>query len=104
MAKKEYANEDQKEYPSLFNTFRPGQRVVRQYKKDSGEIEEYEGIIMAMDAYNMEIYWDTVDGDYDPFEIIDDFTLCDADEVYNGSQEYSPIKRKKKGIADYFDI
>ncbi len=104
MAKKQYNNANQKEYPSLFNTFRPGQRVVRQYKKDSGEIEEYEGIIMAMDAHNMEIYWDTVDGDYDPFEIVDDFTICDADEVYNGSQEYSPIKQKKKRIVDYFDI
>jgi hypothetical protein len=49
----------------------------------------------------MEIYWDTIDGEYSPDQIVDDFTLCDADEVYNGTQEYSPIKRKKKRIADY---
>ena len=97
--KKEYIHE--KGYPSLYDKFKPGQRVVRQYKKETGELEEYEGIIMAMDTEAMEIYWDTIDGEYSPDQIVDDFTLCDADEVYNGTQEYSPIKRKKKRIADY---
>lgn len=104
MVKKQYISLRQKGYPSLYETFRPGQRVVRQHKKDSGELAEYEGIIMTMDPYSMEVYWDTIDGDYNPYEIADDFTLCDSDEVYNGTQEYSPIKRKKKRIADYFDF
>jgi len=101
---KRMENGKKKEYPSLYDDFKPGQRVIREYKNDSGEIEEYEGIIMAMDPEYMEIYWDTIDGEYSPDQIIDDFTLCDADEVYNGNQEYSPIKRKKKGITDYFEL
>jgi hypothetical protein len=103
MAKKnEY--EKPKQYPSLYEEFKPGERVCRRLKKESGEVEEYEGIIMAMDPDYMEIYWDTIDGEYSPEQIIDDFTLCDADEVYNGNREYSPIKRKKKKIADYLDM
>lgn len=102
MNKKE--NVKSKGYPSLYDAFKPGQRVIREFKKESGEIEEYEGIIMAMDPEYMEVYWDTIDGEYSPDQINDDFTLCDADEVYNGNREYSPIKRKKKNIADYFEL
>lgn len=101
---KKNSNEKSKEYPSLYDEFKPGERVIRQYKNESGEIEEYEGIIMAMDPEFMEVYWDTIDGEYSPDQIIDDFTLCDADEVYNGTLEYSPIKHKKKGISDYLGI
>ena len=104
MVKKHPSTDKSKGYPSLYDNFRPGQRVIRQYKKESGDIEEYEGIIMAMDPDYMEVYWDTIDGEYSPIDIADDFTLCNADEVFNGNQEYSPIKRKKKRIADYFDI
>mgnify|MGYP006273054269 CR=1 FL=1 len=103
MSKKK-ENAKTKGYPSLYDEFKPGQRVIREYKKESGEIEEYEGIIMAMDPDYMEVYWDTIDGEYSPDQINDDFTLCDADEVYNGNMEYSPIKRKKKDIADYFEL
>ena len=99
-----YDNLKQKKYPSLYDKFKPGERVIRHYKKESGEIELYEGIIMAMDNEYMEIYWDTIDGEYNPYQIIDDFTLCDANEVYNGNLEYSPIRRKKKRLEDYFDL
>ena len=90
-----------REYPSLYDRFKPGERVTRQYKKKSGDVEEIEGIIMAMDPDYMEIYWDTIDGEYNPNLIDVDFTLCDAEEIYNGNQEYSPIKRKKKSMIDY---
>lgn len=100
MVKKNMENK-LKEYPSLYKEFKPGERVIRRCKKESGEIEEYEGIIMAMDPDYMEIYWDTIDGEYNPNMIDDDFTLCDAEEVYDGNQAYSPIKRKKKNMIDY---
>ncbi len=103
MAKKDEEKKS-KAYPSLYEEFKPGERVIRRLKKDSGEIEEYEGIIMAMDPDYMEVYWDTIDGEYSPDQIIDDFTLCDADEVFNGNQEYSPIKHKKKNVSDYLDL
>lgn len=99
--RKNKTTEKPKGYPSLYDDFKPGERVVRQYKKESGEVEEYEGIIMAMDAEYMEVYWDSIDGEYSPDQIVDDFTLCDVDEVYNGNQEYSPIKKKEKRIIDY---
>ena len=88
---KKYLESKHKEYPSLYKNFKPGERVVRRYKKESGETEEYEGIIMAMDPDNMEIYWDTIDGEYSPDQIMDDFTLCDAEEVYFLNQ--SPIEK-----------
>jgi hypothetical protein len=100
---KKYLDSKHKEFPSLYKNFKPGERVVRSYKNESGEIEEYEGIIMAMDPDYMEIYWDTIDGEYNPDLIMDDFTLCDAKEVYDGNQEYSPIKHKKKRIVDYLE-
>ena len=102
MVKKNLDSKD-KQYPSLYDNFRPGERVVRRFTNESGEIEEYEGIIMAMDPDYMEVYWDTIDGEYSPDQIMDDFTLCDAEEVYNGNQEYSPIKHKKKRVVDYLE-
>lgn len=101
---KKILKERSKEYVSLYDEFKPGERVIRHYKKKSGEVEEYEGIIMAMDQEYMEVYWDTIDGQYCPDQIVDDFTLCDADEVFNGSEDYSPIQHKKKKVSDYLDI
>lgn len=87
-------------YPSLYDEFQPGDRVYRKITVEKGKTEEYEGIIMAMDTDRMEVYWDTVDGEYNPSIIDEDFTMCSVDEVLNGNQECSPIKRKHKGIID----
>jgi hypothetical protein len=89
-------------YTSLFDVFEPGQRVKRIFTSDDGIIEEYEGIIMAMDNEKMEIYWDTLDGQYCPELIEEDFTMCCIDEVFNGSEEFSPIKKKTMSFIDYF--
>lgn len=93
-------NEKQDEYSSLYDVFQPGDRVYRKMIVDKHKIKEYEGIIMAMDAENMEIYWDTIDGEYNPNIIDDDFTLCSIDEALNGNEEFSPIKRKRKSFID----
>lgn len=87
-------------YPSLYEKFQPGDRVFRKMSLTNGKTEEYEGIIMAMDNDKIEVYWDTIDGEYNPSLIDDDFTLCSVDEVMDGNEEYSPIKRKQKGIID----
>jgi hypothetical protein len=90
----------QGKYPSLYDLFQPGERVKRNIKGDEGRIDEYEGIIMAMDHNQMEVYWDTMNGDYSPDLIDEDFTLCSVDEVLNGNQECSPIKKKRRSIID----
>ena len=90
-----------RKYPSLFDHFKPGERVVRSIRRDNGTIEVYEGIIMALDNDKMEIYWDTLDGQYSPDAIQNDFTLCCVDEVLDGSNEYSPIKHKKLSYIDW---
>ncbi|MFO8077625.1 MAG: hypothetical protein R6U21_03155 [Thermoplasmatota archaeon] len=97
---KKIENEKPVKYPSLYEKFQPGDRVYRKINVDNGKTEEYEGIIMAMDNDKMEIYWDTIDGEYNPSLIDDDFTLCSVDEVLNGTEEYSPMKRKHKGIIE----
>ncbi|MFH1014067.1 MAG: hypothetical protein V1769_06135 [Thermoplasmatota archaeon] len=87
-------------YPSLFTYFKPGERVSRNLRNDEGELEVYEGIIMALDDDRMEIYWDTLDGKYRPEVIEKDFTMCHVDEVLHGTENYSPIKRKKHSYID----
>ena len=99
---KKISAQNEGKYPSLYDLFQPGERVKRKIKGDEGRIDEYEGIIMAMGEDQMEIYWDTMNGDYNPELIEEDFTLCSADEVVNGSQECSPIKKKRRSIIDEF--
>ena len=53
-----------------------------------------------MDNNQMEVYWDTLNGDYTPELIDEDFTLCSVDEVLNGNQECSPIKKRRRSIID----
>jgi hypothetical protein len=94
-------NRLEKNYPSLYNHFRPGERVTRIRRKDNGKIETYEGIIIALDEERMQIYWDTLDGEYNPEIIKDDFTLCHVDEIFNGTDKYSAIKHKKNSYIDW---
>lgn len=87
-------------YPSLFQKFKPGDRVIRNWNGFKGNNEEYEGIIMTMDTDYLEIYWDTKNKTYCPKSIEEDFTKCSIDEVYNGNEEFSPIKSKKSSLND----
>lgn len=93
---------DYRSYPSLslYDYFKPGDRVKRKFRDDEGRMEEYEGIIMNMDGEHLEIYWDTIDGSYCPDLIEDDFTSCPVDEVMNGTEEFSPIKQKRFRYMD----
>jgi len=83
-------------YHCLYEEFEPGERVVRYLRKETGEYQKYEGIIMGVDDESIDIYWDTIDNTYCPDAIKEDFTLLSHDEIYNGNDEYTPIKRKKE--------
>jgi hypothetical protein len=101
MIKKQYKDQIN-QYPSLYDLFEPGERVRRKMKGEQGQTDVIEGIIMAMDSDQMEIYWDTLNGEYTPELIDEDFTLCSVDEVLNGNRECSPIEKKRRSIIDHF--
>ena len=84
-----------KNYPSLYDVFNPGDRVKRSCTDKYGKSEEYEGIIMGMDDNSMEIFWDTLDRKYSPKEIDANFTNCPIDEIFKGSEKYTPIRKER---------
>ena len=79
-------------YPSLYNAFDLGDRVKRIYKSKNGT-KEYKGVILAIDENSVEIYWDTKDGKYRPKGMNVAFTNCSVDEIFRGSEKYSPIEK-----------
>ena len=84
-----------KSYPSLYDAFDLGDRVKRVLYDEAGRNKEYKGIILAIDEKNVEIYWDTVNDQYRPKKMDVGFTNCSADEVFNGKNNYSPIKKER---------
>ena len=84
-----------KAYPSLYDAFELGDRVKRVFKDKSGEYKEYKGIVLAIDEKSIEIYWDTKDGKYRPNDMDIAFTNCPVGEIFNGTDNYSPIEKDK---------
>lgn len=82
-------------YPSLYEAFDLGDRVKRIYKGEDGKYTEYKGIILAIGKDSLEIYWDTMDSKYRPENIDIGFTNCQVDEIFKGSNVYSPIIKDK---------
>ncbi len=82
------------EYPSLYDAFELGDRVIRKYKYKNGKNKEYKGIILAIDNNSIEIYWDTLDGKYRPTNMGVAFTNCQIDEIFKGNKEYTPITKE----------
>jgi len=82
-----------KNYPSLYDAFELGDRVKRMYKDRYGNNNEYRGIVLAIDSTSIEIYWDTKDGKYRPQDMNIAFTNCQINEIFGGTQKYSPIKK-----------
>ena len=81
-------------YPSLYDAFALGDRVKRYYKDKNGMNKEYKGIILAIDKKSIEIYWDTLDGKYRPNDMHIGFTNCPVIEIFNGSEDYTPIEKE----------
>ncbi len=80
-------------YPSLYEIFHLGDRVRREYRGEDGKTVEYEGLILSMSENAMEVFWDTVDGEYNP--AVKGFTRCSLEEIFEGTNGYTPIKRKR---------
>jgi hypothetical protein len=85
--------ESGEKYPSLYDAFELGDRVKRIYKDKNGKNTEYKGIILAIEDNEIEIYWDTQDGKYRPDNMNLAFTTCKLCEIFEGSNDYSPIKK-----------
>ncbi len=83
------------EYPSLYDVFELGDRVKRIYKDTDGSNIEFKGIVLAIDANSLEIYWDTQDGKYRPNNMNIEFTNCPINEIFSGTRDYSPIEKDK---------
>ena len=88
-------NKKDYEYPSLYDYFKLGDRVMRSYRDKYGKKVEYKGVILKIEQKSLEVYWDTRDGKYKPGGIDISFTNCDLEEIFNGKDKYSPIKREK---------
>ena len=80
-------------YPSLHDIFELGDRVKRRYKDENGKTKEYAGVILAIDNKNIEVYWDTLDGKYKPKDMDIMFTNCSINDIFNGNERYSPIRK-----------
>ena len=91
--KKIRKNGESKNYPSLYDAFELGDRVKRMYKDKNGKDKEYKGIVLAIDKRSIEIYWDTKDGKYRPQDMNIAFTNCPINEIFKGTEEYTPIRR-----------
>jgi hypothetical protein len=83
------------EYPSLYDAFQLGDRVMRVYRDKYGKKTEYKGIVLRIERKGVEVYWDTKDGKYKPGEMNISFTHCEVEEIFKGDQEYTPIKKDR---------
>lgn len=87
-------NKGKEEYPSLYEAFKLGERVKRVYR-GNGKTEVYKGIVLAITDDEIEVYWDTKDGDYRPDDMNVGFTNCTPNEIFKGKGKYSPIRKEE---------
>jgi hypothetical protein len=92
-----------KKFPAPNTVFKPGDRVKRIYYYKNGKTDEYKGIVMGLDNKSMEIYWDIVDGKYQPNNIELNFTNCSVKEIFQGNKKYSPIKKERNYLGYIFN-
>lgn len=83
-------------YPSLYDAFNLGDRVMRSYKDKDGKVKEYKGTVLAIDEDGIEIYWDTVNGKFRPQDMGIAFTNCPLYEIFDGTENYTPIKKEQR--------
>ena len=87
-----------KNYPALYDIFKPGDRVSRRRVDKNGKTDIYNGIIMKMNDKHLEIFWDVMDGKYRPKDIEVNFTNCSLNDIFEGSDNYTPIKKERYKI------
>ncbi len=93
-----------KELPSLFEIFQLGDRVKRSYTDKDGNIQVYSGIIMDIYPDSINVFWDKVDDRYilNYFENV--FKKLTINDIFNGSNNYSPIKKEEYIFKDIIRI
>ena len=92
---KEHGKKKIEKYPSLYDAFQLGDRVMRIYQDKYGRKIEYKGIVLKIEKDGMEVYWDTKDGKYKPGEMDISFTHCEVEEIFRGDGDYTSIKKDK---------
>lgn len=91
-----------KEGHSLFEKYELGDRVKRTYIDKDGNIEYYSGIIMTINNDNIDIFWDTINGKYQPQKIENIFNNCTMNEILNGNENFSSIKKERYIFKNIF--
>jgi len=82
-------------HPSLYDAFCLGDRVKRVYRDGNGNSREYRGIVLAIGEDSIEVYWDTLNGEYRPKDMEVAFTTCPVNEIFKGNDHYTPIEKEK---------
>jgi hypothetical protein len=91
---------ENKKHPSLFEVFKLGDRVKITYFKNNGNLEDYSGLIMSIYNDSIDIFWDKLNGKYQPQKIENMFTNCKLKDIFYGNKNYSPIKKEKYTFKD----
>ena len=84
----------ERRHPSLYDAFSLGDRVKRAYIDKNGRPQEYAGIVLAISTESMEVCWDKKDGNYKHKKSDISFTNCLINEIFEGTEHYTPIKRE----------
>ena len=79
---------------SLYDAFSLGDRVSRKYRDSNGNRCRVEGVILAINDDSVKVLWDTISGKSDLKDIDICFSLCSKEEIFEGNEFFSPIKRK----------
>ena len=58
---------------------------------------------MAIYTDSIDIYWDSLDGRYQPQKIENIFNNYKLKDIFNGNKNYSPIKKNKDIFKDIFN-
>jgi hypothetical protein len=92
-----------KKYPSLFDVFQLGDRVKITYSDKNGNLDDYSGIIMGINNDSIDIFWDTLNGKYQPQKIENIFDKLKLNDIFNGNKNYSPIKKERYIFKNIFN-
>lgn len=95
---------ENKIYPSLFEVFQLGDRVKRTFSDNDGNSDEYSGIIMAIYNDSIDIFWDTLNGKYQPQKIKKILDNCNLNDIISGNESYSPIKKERYIFKNIFKL
>ena len=94
-------NDEKNNNLTLFDLFNLGDRVNVKFINNTGEKKKYSGIVMSINKESIEVFWDKINGRYKPEKNNFTFNTFEIDDIINGNENFSPIKKK---ISIYFMI